>query len=225
MKALKLLIGILFLSSVSFATSADYFTGTRTISDGVTSSGRSSKDGSVVTQEGHAKYQEAAYRGNVWSCSNYSAVPVTTKAGLDASNPMLTLYNPVGSGKALVMLETAIDITASPAGATGVSLAWNVATSSAGPTLTSTATYTNAILANGGAPPATLCYRAATLVAAPQAFRYIGGTTGASAIGGYTLNDNEDGKVIIPPGVAVSIQTTAALAGVGHFVWEEIPYP
>lgn len=218
------IIAALSLPSISMAMSADGYTGTRTISDGALGAVRLTRDGSLANQESHAKYQEPVMRGNVFTCSDLSGTAVTTKAGLDAAAPMLTLSNPAGSGKALVLIETAVDITASPAGAVGFSLAFNSVTSTAAPTTTTAATVQNANLGLTTTPSGN-CYRVATLVGPPVAFRYIGGTTGASAIGGYTLNDNSDGKVIIPPGVTISIQTTAAAAGVGHFLWEEITYP
>jgi len=217
-------ITTLCLPSLSSAMSADGYIGPGSLSgDGVNRTFRVSRDGSLVIQEGHGKYQEAALRGNVWSCSNAAGTSVTTQAGLSHTTPMLTLYNPTGSNKALVLLEVNVTPTAAPAAAAGLMLAYNVATGTA-PVHTTAANYMNASMGIGGTPTA-VCDRVATLLAPPVAFRYFGGTTGAAAISGATFTDNIDGKFIMPPGMAISIQTTSAVVGVGHFVWEEINYP
>jgi len=192
---------------------------------------RVSRDGSVVTQAGHGKIAEAAFRERTWTCGDLgeAGAGVLTQAGLSATTPMLTLYNPTGSGRGLVLLETVVISTGAPAAASGLMLAYNAVTAAA-PTGVTLATTTNVngglgVAGGGGATPVASCYRIATLAAAPVAFRYFGGTTGAAAISGTMFQDNVDGRFIVPPGMAVSIQTTSAQKAMGHFVWEEINYP
>lgn len=181
---------------------------------------RSEKSGALVVSQGHGKYQELVLTGNSYIGANLGGTPVTTQVGLSATTPALTLYNPVGSGVNLVMISCTIDITTSPAGASGFMLAYNLKGAGA-PTALTLANVTNAILDNGKLPIGQ-CYRIATLAAVPLAFRFIGGTSGASAISGIELIDNIDGEFIIPPGVAVSLQATAAAACLASFSWEEI---
>lgn len=177
--------------------------------------------GPLAVQDAHAKYAEAVSHGNVFICANPAGTSVTTVAGLSALNPALTLWNPPGSGKNLVLLEDSIDITASPAAAVGFSLAYNTVLSSAPATVTA-GTVANANLGLNTTPLGQ-CYRAATLAATPVAIRYVGSVTGASSISPVVMIDNVDGKIILPPGTAISVQTTAAAAILAHFVWEEMP--
>jgi hypothetical protein len=173
----------------------------------------------------HGHFQEAVYRGNVWTCANLGGTPVTTQAGLSATTPALTLYNPSGSNVALVLWRTRASITSSPAAASGLMLAVN--TSSAAlqaPQVVTAATVYNNLIGNPKQPVGQ-CYRVATLSAAPLLLAPFGGTTGASAIGGYNPKDDEDGEFILLPGTTISIQTTSATALLGAFTWEEIPYP
>ncbi|MEK6861618.1 MAG: hypothetical protein AABY07_06625, partial [Nanoarchaeota archaeon] len=142
------------------------------------------------------------------------------QAGLSATTPALALHNPVGSGVYLSLLTVTIDITASPAAAAGLMLAYNLK-SAAAPTATTLAQVTNAIL-DLGKLPIGQCYRISTLAAAPLAIRYLGGSIGASAISGIQLIDNIDGSIIISPGVVGSIQTTSAASIIASFTWEEI---
>lgn len=182
---------------------------------------RSDRTGALVSTQGSPKFQEAVLQGNVFIGANLGGAPVTTQAGLSATTPALTLYNPKGSGKRLVLWTVTVDITSSPAAASGLMLAWNLASAEA-PSSTTDATITSAIL-GPLVKPVGQCYRVATLPAAPVAFRFLGGTTGASAISGVQLIDHIDGEVILDQGVAISIQATAAAAILASFTWSEIP--
>lgn len=179
---------------------------------------RSAKDGSLVVT-GDYNYQESVLNGNVYIGANLGGTPVTTQAGLSATTPALTLYNPIGSGVNLHLIGTTIDITTSPAAAAGLMLAYNLAAAAA-PTLTTLANVTNAMIGTLKLPIGQ-CARVATLAAAPLAFRFLGGTTGASGIGATQLIDKINGEVIITPGVAISIQSTSAAAILASITWEE----
>src|SRR3990167_10692160 len=139
-------------------------------------------EGVVLVKQSTAKYEHSVSEGNFFTGANLLETPVTTQAGLSATTPALTLYNPVGSGVNLVLLSTTVDITTSPAAAAGLMLAYNSANAAA-PTLTTLANVTNGLIGSLKLP-AGQCARVSTLAAAPLAFRFIGGTTGAAAIGG-----------------------------------------
>lgn len=181
---------------------------------------RSDKSGALSVSDAHARLMQATLDGEVYIGANLGGTPVTTQAGLSATTPALTLYNPVGSGVYLVLQTVTVDITTAPAAAAGFMLAFNAANATA-PSSTTAATVTNAIIGSTYSP-AGQCYRIATLAAAPLAFRFIGGTTGAAAIGGVQLIDHVDGEVVIPPGVAISVQATSAAACLCSFTWEEV---
>lgn len=195
--------------------------GQQNLSDGVVSTVRLSKNGAAITANGHAKHEQMVVDGDVYIGANLGGTPVTTQAGLSATTPALTLYNPVGSGINLILISITIDITTSPAAAAGLMLAYNLA-SAAAPTATTLANVTNALIGTSKLPTAQ-CYRIATLAAAPLAFRFIGGTTGAAAIGGFRIVDNIEGEIVVGPGVAISIQSTSAAAILASFTWEEEP--
>ena len=195
-------------------------------------------DGALAVQDAHARYQEAVLNGNVWIGANPVGTPVTTQAGLSATTPALVLYNPINSPVNLVLWHAEAIIQASPAAAAGVLLAYNnvsLAGVPTGPTTVTLANITNALLAQGSTGTSTVsstqggggpwgqCYRVSTLSAAPIGFRYLFGTTGASAIGGMGFRDQIDGAVFVPPGVAVSFQATSAAALICSFCWEEVP--
>jgi len=194
--------------------------GTQRLSDGVEADMRLSRSGSVVTSQSGGQYTEASLGGNMYIGSDLGGTAVTTQGGLSATTPALTLYNPVGSGVNLSLMTVTIGVTASPAAAATFMLAYNLATAAA-PTLTTLANVTNAQLTKNGQPIGQ-CARVSTLAAAPLAFRFLGGTAGAAGIESTNLVDHVDGEVIIPPGVAISVQSTSAAAILASFTWEEI---
>lgn len=195
--------------------------GDQKLSDGSDSTLRLSRNGALVTGNGHAEHETAVLEGDVYIGANAGGTPVTTQAGLSATTPALTLYNPTGSGVNLILMTVTVDITTAPAAAAGLMLAYNTASTTA-PATTTAATVTNALLGTAKQPNGQ-CYRIATLGAAPVAIRFIGGTTGAAAISGVQLIDKVNGEIIIGPGVAVSIQATSAAAILASFSWEEEP--
>lgn len=174
-----------------------------------------------MVSQAWGRYTDPALRGKTYYGANVLGTPVTTQAGLSATTPALTLYNPVGSGVILSLLGVRVCITASPAAAVAFCLAAN-AQNATPPATTTDATLYNGLLTGIQDTPKGRCYRIATLAAAPVAFRLLGGTTGASAIGGYDIDKDIGGAVEIDEGVAVSIQSSAAAVVVCEFNWEEI---
>lgn len=188
--------------------------------DGAVNPGRCDKTGALVVTDGHARYQEAVLRGSVWIGANLGGTPVTTQAGLSATTPALTLFNPINSGVNLVLQTITVGFQAAPAAACEVWLAYNASTAAA-PTATTTATLVNANLGSTSVGRGQ-CSRVATLAAAPVVVRNICGTSGAAAISNAPGVDHVDGEIIISPGVAVSIQTSTAAAVVCTMSWEEV---
>src|SRR3990167_3583571 len=107
--------------------------------------------GVVLVKQSTAKYEHSVSEGNVFTGANLLGTPVTTQAGLSATTPALTLYNPVGSGVNLVLLTVTVDITTSPAAAAGLMLAYNLA-SAAAPATTTLANVTNALIGTSKQP-------------------------------------------------------------------------
>lgn len=178
------------------------------------------KQAQVVTQ-GYGRYADPVLRGNCYWGSNLLGTPVTTQAGLSATTPALTLYNPQGSNVVLVLYRVCVDITSSPAAASGLCIAANDPTAAA-PTAVTNATIYNALEPGAAVVGKGRCYRIATLAAAPVSVRPIGGVTGASAISGYGIDVDLGGEICIKEGGCLSLQATTAAAIVGAFFWEEV---
>ena len=162
-------------------------------------------------------------------CADVAGVPVTTQAGLSVTAPALVLTNPARSQKLLTLLDVGINITASPAAAAGFFLAFSTGVAPAIAYATNTVV-TPAYLTTVNASTGTQlglssgqCYGGVgtTLNSTPIAFRYLGGTTGASGIGGVVMTDMTQGKVVLPPGATISIQAKTAAAISAHFLWRE----
>lgn len=178
------------------------------------------KDGSQLLTNSSAEYEYSSINGEIFIGANLAGTAVTTQAGLSATTPALTLYNPVNSGKKLVLITTTIGVNAAPAAASTLMLAYN-STSSAAPASTTDATMVSSLIGSTAAP-AGRCYRVATLAAAPVAFRYIGSVLAASSTGVIKLIDNINGEIVIPPGGCVSVQATTAISIFASFTWKEI---
>ena len=179
------------------------------------------KPGDLFNAERSAHYQSAVLRGNVYIGADLGGTSVTTQAGLSATTPALTLYNPVGSNTNLVLWIVDAGVTAAPAAAAGFMIAVS-SVSTPAPTATTAATVIS-VKTGGLANPVGQCYRVATLASAPLMIRYLWGTTGAAAISGVPYSYNLDGSIVVVPGEAISIQTTSAAAVLASFTWEEVP--
>lgn len=163
---------------------------------------------------------------SIYYCA--STGTVTTQAGVSVSSPVISLFNPLTSGKNLVLMDVGVTPTASPAASVVFELAYNIvpstgiqsgtgATGNVTSALIGTSTSTATSQAQG------VCKVQGILPALPVAFRYIGGTTGAAAISGTVFTDLTQGKVVLPPGGLVSIQTSSAANLLAHLVWREDP--
>jgi len=205
---------------------AEVRTGLITSSDGAVNPGRSSKLGAMIAADGHGRYTEAVYRGNVYHASMQAGASLGT--ALTATAVTLTLYNPSGSQKLLSLLGASVGLTTALAAAgTAVHvLAANVDPAAAIPTGLTAATVRNNLL--GGGLGQGKAYTAATLPAAPvvvlttQAYRIIG----ATPVSEYALNAYTDvgGLIVLQPNTAVTLQGIGtATSGIVSFVWEEIP--
>lgn len=193
--------------------------GPRKAADGTKHELRSANDASAVVCDGRGRYTENTMRENVFIGANAFGTAVTTQAGLSATTPALTLYNPVGSGVLLSLLNVTVNMTAEPAAITDLCLAYNLKNATA-PATTTDATMTAARIGSTASPKGR-CYRIATLAAAPLACRMLGACdTGLTAA--MVINDDVAGAIVLEEGVALSIQTRTAAVLVASFTWEEV---
>lgn len=162
---------------------------------------------------------------NMYVCSSTATLQVSMAAGLSQNTTGLILTNPQGSNVKLVVLDTGVEITASPAAAAGLFIAYS---SSGAPTGTTDGNMTTAAV---GVSTGTLtkslasCYVVASHTSLPKIVRMLGGTTGAVAIGGVALNDKPypPGSLVVPPGATISLQATSAVNVMAHYSWIEVP--
>lgn len=166
---------------------------------------------------------EAALRGKCFTVANQAGV--ATQAGLSATTPVLTLYNPAGSGVNGFLWFAGANFSVAFAAAAQVWLAANTNVTAAAVTGTLTTAHRNLKL--GGAEPTLRPMLAATLPAAPVGVSLLGvGLTGAITTLPFvqTVGRWFNGGLIITPGTAISIQTSTASGAVGtwcEYVWEE----
>lgn len=147
---------------------------------------------------------------------------VATSTGLSATQTGITLSNPAGSGKTLVVLQFRGAVTTATAGAAGLVLAANVNPVAAAVTQTTPLTVRRANLGLSGTG-AGLAASAVTLPAAPLVVRSYQLAVAASSITPGPIVDDINGALCVAPGCAVSISSlTTAVTGVWSIVWEEI---
>ena len=115
--------------------------GPQTLADGVHAEARLGRTGEVIVSHGHAYLREAVLRGNCFAVANQSGV--TSQAGLSATTPVLTLFNPPGSGVNLELIYAGALLIVANAAAAVVWLAANTATTAA--VVTGTATTARSI--------------------------------------------------------------------------------
>lgn len=148
---------------------------------------------------------------------------VATSTALSTTQTGLTLTNPAGSGKTLVVLQVAGALSSAPAGAATVVLAANVDPVAAAVTQTTPLTVRKANLGVSGTGVG-LAASAVTLPAAPVVVRALGGPVAGSSISPTQIVDNVDGALCIAPGCALSLNSlTTAISGVWSIVWKEVP--
>ena len=199
--------------------------GAKKTSDGSVEPVRGDITGATVVTQGHAAYQEAVLRGSVYGVANQTGV--TSQAGLSATTPVLTLYNPLGSGKNCVIWYAGATFTVVFAAVAAIYLAVGTDVQSAAVTGTLTATHRNMKLGMAQSPTARTLL-AATLPAAPVAVSILGaGLTGAVNLLPNTQPIGRwfNGSIILKPGTNMSIQTSSASGASGTFceyIWEEV---
>lgn len=201
-------------------------TGPQVLADGASTTIRQGKSGEASTADAHGRYQEAVYRGGVYSLSTSAAAP-TAYVGAAGGSPLLSAHNPTGSGKNLVLLAVSLGLNAS-ASAAGVVLGdiW------VGPSVTPTGTASVPVnnlswaasgsVARGGVNTALTSSTALTNVF--PLLSYYWATAASAAITGGSWFDI-GGAIIASPGTQFNVGVTAALTSAtwsASILWEEI---
>lgn len=193
-------------------------------SDGANPNLTLDKQGALKVTELNPRYYEQNVRGNMFVACNQAGSAVTN---LNATATGFILTNPAGSGKNIVLLEIAFlqTSTAAAAANAAVLLAANVNTVAAAVTHTTPLTVRPTLLGSA-ATAVGLVDSSATLPAAPVAIRALWQpSVSATATTGIPpfIKDEVAGAVILVPGTVVSMTALAALSGITHMTWLELP--
>jgi hypothetical protein len=130
--------------------------GPQVLQDGVREMVRLGRTAELNIGQGHGKYYEAVYRGNVYHCSNgLSGTGAFVPGGstLSSSTDSYCLYNPASSGKNLLIMKvTAGFVTFSNTAAGTVYIAVNNLPQAAAPGEGRTGVVVNALIGCGNQP-------------------------------------------------------------------------
>ncbi len=165
-------------------------------------------------------------QGKVFVAANVSAKNVIAVA---SGMTGLILYNPVGSGKKLVLVDAGFVWTTAPAAVHNIGIGLKAADGVA-PTGLTVAGGPARAADGSGATGAGIAYDAATLGTAPVAARwFLGALYQAASAAGTTVAaamqlDRLDGSIVVVPGAAAClIAVTTTAVGMGSFTWVEYP--
>jgi len=171
------------------------------------------------------KYQESVLRGNVYSAA--TAAGVAPGTAISTTTPY-TLYNPKGSGKALVVLVTSMSYVSGTLGAGTVHYGVNNNPDAAPATGTAIESINCLIGAAAGVGKA---LTTATVPANPTAVRPFASLTAllaSTAVQPWLAKDAVDGEFAITPGCSLSFCATAAAGSspvvIFGMTWEEVPF-
>jgi hypothetical protein len=175
------------------------------------------------------RYGYLALSGVVFSAATVTGVAL---AALGTNSPIFTLWNPINSGKNLLLIDVSWGITAVTFAAADVTVTLGVgANVTAAPTTTTPIVGVNNLVGNGNKPQA-FTYSQATLAAAPTASRHLGTVTldTATTVAGIAnpayIKDEIAGALIIGPGSLAAIGgegTPADITIVVAMTWAELP--
>ena len=180
-----------------------------------------------VTGEGDmsvaADWLERTYQGDVFFAS---AAAVTVPVVANNLVSVFGIYNPPGSGKLLVMIDTDLAVVNATTVVNGYGWYSSTATLSAAATFTTQGTYRTRRMQDATNSGVARFYSAVTHSGTPSLEALItthGATTNTQPLPGRNFN----GSLIIPPGILASVAaTTAAGTGSGLTVsatWAEVP--
>ena len=164
-------------------------------------------------------FREQALLGNMYHACSAGAVTLST---VNTTCTGLSLSNPAGSNKLLVIKSVSFQPSTAPAGAAVVGLSIHTALSETATTHTTPMVVHNAIM-KGAASSAGKADASSTLASTPLWLRPIGGVVAATTLTPGKYKEEVDGEIIIPPGGALSLSyLTTAAVGIASVCWVEI---
>ncbi len=188
--------------------------GPQTLGDGAPGSARGSRDACLVTQDGHSRFTEAVFRGNVYTAADATAV--ATSNGLSGTSLPMTLYNPKGSGVNAVIWYASLGVIIAPAAGmvVWIGVTQNIANAAAVGTAFSPK---NALVGNTRTGAVIASITSTNIQATPVAAIVLGacGTAAASTLGmNPDIGGWIDGALVLAPGTSASFQTSTAATAI-----------
>lgn len=198
--------------------------------------------GAQIVSDAHGRFTEAALRGTLFSAgmtlTSISNVTFTTATLGATCTPVIGVWNPVNSGKNLIILQVRLQVI-------------NTAATTTGPGSFQWATSVNqSAISTGITPFSRLSLSASGSIAKGFANTALTGLSGnlvvqeAAGVGGMLPNysfvqtaagtvattpaniDNIDGAIIVPPGGIIALlgtTTPVAVSAGSSILWEEVP--
>jgi hypothetical protein len=164
-------------------------------------------------------FREQALLGNMYNACSAGAVTLST---VNTTCTGLSLSNPAGSNKLLVIKSVSFAPSTAPAGASVVGISIHTALSETATTHTTPMVVHNAI-AKGAASSVGKADASSTLASTPLWLRPLGSVVAASSISPAKYTEDVDGSIIIPPGGALSLSyLTTAAVGIASVTWVEV---
>jgi hypothetical protein len=201
--------------------------GRQSLAEGANGKARQGNDGALVFIPGSAAYYQLVKDGLVYIAQTaISGVSPNTSIGTTAG---AALYNPVDSGKNLVLIRTSVGYISGTLAAGAVSYCVNTNTVAAA--VTGTAMSVRNALLGQAAGNVGQALTTATLPAAPTPVRTMCNLTpilASSVVAPWQANDEVNGELVIRPGACVSLQGTLGAGSssplvVFSFTWAEVP--
>lgn len=218
--------------------------GPQVLQDGTTSTARAEKSGALAVVDAHSRFQEAAYRGTLFSAGMTltaitNATFSTGTLGATAT-PIVGVWNPVGSGKNLVILQARVQSVTTAATATGAgAFMWCTAVGQSAISTGITPLNRFSLQASGsvakgyantaltGLSGNLTVQEASGIQPGPQGnFSEVGTAVGFVDTPSSINVESIDGAFIIPPGGVLALLCTTnapvAISCASSLLWEEI---
>lgn len=221
---------------------AEARTGPIVASDGNVNTARTDKTGALVVADGHSRFQEAALRGTLFSAgmttTSISNATFTTGTLGNTCTPIIGLWNPVGTGKNLVVLQVRVQLIANAVTTfTGPgALMWATSVSQSAISTGITPLNRLSLAASGsvakgyantaltGLSGSLVVQEAAGLFSFSNNFSNALTAAGQATAGGGGI-DNVDGAIILVPGSVLALlgtTTPSSVSAASSILWEEV---
>ncbi len=202
--------------------------GKQNAAEGSSTTIRQTRTGELATSDAHGRYYETVKQGDVYAVT-VSGGAVTAFTGGAAGTPLISIYNPVGSGKNLVLISASVSsrVAASAAGTVGFNIWGGVSAANTGTLTTPTNMYT---LQTGGSvakASSNAATTSTTAISSNGPLYNVGSYYWATAAGAILAPLTADiaGQIVVAPGNLVALGGTAALTSATYdasLVWEEV---